>query len=253
MNGAVAGVRHPLIVMSHGTGGMALNCYDTAMALAEAGFMVAAVTHTGTTTRISRTRSHGATSWIGRDRSVGSSTTWSARGRGSGRSIRNYWPVRPLGRWGYSADCCRRCCRHGPPGRRVLPDSDRRLGCRQAQQRGTVSDGGGSIRSSQRRGRPSEGDCRGGAGAGDCVPAGGPGGGQGSGATLGRRAGRYRNRCEIGVPVLPALPISTWCGTAGISVFCRHAARSFSGPHRRSARTRPGSTGSLSCADSTSR
>jgi predicted dienelactone hydrolase len=47
VNGAVSGGRHPLIVMSHGTGGMALNSYDTAMALAEAGFIVAAVTHTG--------------------------------------------------------------------------------------------------------------------------------------------------------------------------------------------------------------
>ena len=47
MNGAVSGARHPLIVMSHGTGGMALNSYDTAVALAEAGFVVAAVTHTG--------------------------------------------------------------------------------------------------------------------------------------------------------------------------------------------------------------
>jgi predicted dienelactone hydrolase len=47
VNGAVAGGTHPLIVMSHGTGGMALNSYDTAMALARAGFVVAAVTHTG--------------------------------------------------------------------------------------------------------------------------------------------------------------------------------------------------------------
>jgi predicted dienelactone hydrolase len=47
LNGAVSGSRHPLIVMSHGTGGMALNSYDTAIALAEAGFVVAAVTHTG--------------------------------------------------------------------------------------------------------------------------------------------------------------------------------------------------------------
>ncbi len=43
----VSGQAHPLIVMSHGTGGMALNSYDTAMALAEAGFIVAAVTHAG--------------------------------------------------------------------------------------------------------------------------------------------------------------------------------------------------------------
>jgi predicted dienelactone hydrolase len=47
MNGAVSGESHPLIVMSHGTGGMALNSYDTAIALAQAGFVVAAVTHTG--------------------------------------------------------------------------------------------------------------------------------------------------------------------------------------------------------------
>jgi predicted dienelactone hydrolase len=38
---------HPMIVMSHGTGGMALNSFDTAMALADAGFIVVAVNHTG--------------------------------------------------------------------------------------------------------------------------------------------------------------------------------------------------------------
>jgi predicted dienelactone hydrolase len=37
----------PLIVMSHGTGGSFEGHYDTALALAEAGFVVAAVTHTG--------------------------------------------------------------------------------------------------------------------------------------------------------------------------------------------------------------
>jgi predicted dienelactone hydrolase len=47
MNGAVTGGRHPMVVMSHGTGGMALNSNDTAMALAKAGFVVVAVTHTG--------------------------------------------------------------------------------------------------------------------------------------------------------------------------------------------------------------
>jgi predicted dienelactone hydrolase len=47
MNGAVNAGHHPLIVMSHGTGGMALNAYDTAEALANAGFVVVAVTHTG--------------------------------------------------------------------------------------------------------------------------------------------------------------------------------------------------------------
>lgn len=37
----------PLIVISHGTGGSYLSHYDTAIALANAGFIVAAVTHTG--------------------------------------------------------------------------------------------------------------------------------------------------------------------------------------------------------------
>jgi predicted dienelactone hydrolase len=45
--GAVAGSGLPLIVMSHGTGGSFDGHYDTALALAEAGFVVAAVTHTG--------------------------------------------------------------------------------------------------------------------------------------------------------------------------------------------------------------
>ncbi len=38
---------HPLIVMSHGNGGTFESHYDTALALAHAGFIVAAVTHTG--------------------------------------------------------------------------------------------------------------------------------------------------------------------------------------------------------------
>ena len=45
--GAVAGRDLGLIVMSHGTGGWFGGHYDTALALAEAGFVVAAVTHTG--------------------------------------------------------------------------------------------------------------------------------------------------------------------------------------------------------------
>jgi predicted dienelactone hydrolase len=46
-DGAVAGRNLPLIVMSHGSGGSFESHYDTALALAEAGFVVAAVTHTG--------------------------------------------------------------------------------------------------------------------------------------------------------------------------------------------------------------
>jgi predicted dienelactone hydrolase len=46
-DGAVAGRRLPLIVISHGSGGSFEGHYDTALALAEVGFVVAAVTHTG--------------------------------------------------------------------------------------------------------------------------------------------------------------------------------------------------------------
>lgn len=47
LGGAVKGSHLPLVVISHGTGGYKLNHYDTAIALADAGFVVAAVTHTG--------------------------------------------------------------------------------------------------------------------------------------------------------------------------------------------------------------
>jgi len=46
-NGAVAGHDLPLIVISHGDGGLFSSHSDTALALASAGFVVAAVTHTG--------------------------------------------------------------------------------------------------------------------------------------------------------------------------------------------------------------
>ena len=47
--GAVAGDHLPLIVMSHGNGGWYGEHVDTSMALARAGFVVAAVSHTGDT------------------------------------------------------------------------------------------------------------------------------------------------------------------------------------------------------------
>ena len=46
---ALAGRGHPLIVISHGTGGSNADHYDTARALAADGFVVAALTHTGDT------------------------------------------------------------------------------------------------------------------------------------------------------------------------------------------------------------
>jgi predicted dienelactone hydrolase len=47
VNGKVSGEHLPLILISHGTGGGLTSHYDTAMALAAAGFVVAAPTHTG--------------------------------------------------------------------------------------------------------------------------------------------------------------------------------------------------------------
>src|SRR5208282_4989780 len=45
----IAGGRLPMVVFSHGTGGWYGGHYDTALALARAGFVVAAVSHTGDT------------------------------------------------------------------------------------------------------------------------------------------------------------------------------------------------------------
>jgi len=50
-NGAVAGRGLPLVVVSHGNRGLASSHSDTALALASAGFVVAAVTHTGDNAR----------------------------------------------------------------------------------------------------------------------------------------------------------------------------------------------------------
>lgn len=47
MNAPVNGKAMPMIVISHGTGGSNLGHYDTAIALADAGFVVVAMNHTG--------------------------------------------------------------------------------------------------------------------------------------------------------------------------------------------------------------
>jgi len=47
LNGTIDGARHPVIFISHGTGGSLGSHYDTALALAKAGFVVVALTHTG--------------------------------------------------------------------------------------------------------------------------------------------------------------------------------------------------------------
>jgi len=46
-SGSVSGDRLPLVLISHGVGGSLTSHYDTALALAQAGFVVAALTHTG--------------------------------------------------------------------------------------------------------------------------------------------------------------------------------------------------------------
>jgi predicted dienelactone hydrolase len=45
--GPIKGSALPLVIVSHGTGGSAAGHYDTALALAEAGFVVVALNHTG--------------------------------------------------------------------------------------------------------------------------------------------------------------------------------------------------------------
>ena len=80
--GAIAGRGLPLIVISHGNGGANLSHHDTAVALAQAGYVVAAVAHTGDNfadqsravsmvdrpRHISRVIDHMLTVWPGRDR-----------------------------------------------------------------------------------------------------------------------------------------------------------------------------------------
>jgi predicted dienelactone hydrolase len=80
--GAVAGKGLPLVVISHGNGGSSLGHHDTAVALAQAGFVVAAVTHTGDNhadqsrealmmerpRHVSRVVDHLLTKWRDRDR-----------------------------------------------------------------------------------------------------------------------------------------------------------------------------------------
>jgi predicted dienelactone hydrolase len=46
-NTPISGKQLPLVLISHGTGGSLASHYDTALALAKAGFVAAAVTHTG--------------------------------------------------------------------------------------------------------------------------------------------------------------------------------------------------------------
>jgi predicted dienelactone hydrolase len=46
-NGTIAGTGLPLVLISHSTAGSEASHYDTALALADEGFVAAALTHTG--------------------------------------------------------------------------------------------------------------------------------------------------------------------------------------------------------------
>src|SRR5262249_51356735 len=47
LNGAITGTKFPVVFISHGTAGSLASHYDTSLALAQAGFVVVALTHTG--------------------------------------------------------------------------------------------------------------------------------------------------------------------------------------------------------------
>ena len=80
INAPVNGKALPMVVMSHGTGGSNLGHFDTAMALADAGFVVVAMNHTGDNyadqsrsvdvmdrpRQVSRVIDHMLSSWEGR-------------------------------------------------------------------------------------------------------------------------------------------------------------------------------------------
>lgn len=82
MGGKIEGTALPLVVISHGTGGSSLGHYDTALALADAGFVVAALTHPGDNhadqskavfilnrpRHISRVIDHMLSEWSGKER-----------------------------------------------------------------------------------------------------------------------------------------------------------------------------------------
>lgn len=79
VNGPIQGTTHPLVIMSHGSGGSFLGHLHTAIELADAGFVVAAVTHKGDNyadqsrsvdimdrpRQISRVTDHMLTNWDG--------------------------------------------------------------------------------------------------------------------------------------------------------------------------------------------
>ena len=89
--GRVAGAGLPLVILSHGTGGGAMSHVDTALALAEAGFVVVAPTHTGDNFRDDS--AVGTSRWlVDRSRHISRVAdfmlnTWEDRGHLDGRRV----------------------------------------------------------------------------------------------------------------------------------------------------------------------
>lgn len=98
MAGQPAARRLPLIVMSHGTGGSALDSFNLAFALAKAGFVVAALDHTGDNYR-DRSRSFARENLAGRAQQVGAMIDFVTR---SWRHKQIVDPAR-IGMFGHSA------------------------------------------------------------------------------------------------------------------------------------------------------
>ena len=98
VDGAIAGSGLPLIVISHGTGGAAETHYDIGLALAQAGFIAVAVTHTGDNWR-DRSYSFTARNFIERARHIKLTidymlTAWSGR---------DHVAAKRIGAFGHSA------------------------------------------------------------------------------------------------------------------------------------------------------
>ena len=97
-DGALSGDRLPLVVISHGTGGSYAGHYDTAIALADAGFVVVAMTHTGDNYRDQSTVGT-AQDFIGRVRHVSRTLDWML----ANWSSHDRLDASRIGMFGYSA------------------------------------------------------------------------------------------------------------------------------------------------------
>lgn len=144
--GPVTGDMLPLIVISHGTGGSLLGHYDSAIALADAGFVVVAMSHTGDNFR-DRAMSFKSQNFLDRARHISLTLDFMLTGW---RDQRRIDPTR-IGVFGHSAgaatallvlgaeadwDVMKTFCREHPDD----------WGCQRARQSNVVETGGGILR-----------------------------------------------------------------------------------------------------------